>query len=187
MNLFHCFLFQGIFWNCKLSWLSIFLQRKRPRISLGKYQVIIYTKLKLVTLSGLGNSPPSFQVMLGICIETAQFWLFRNLTHSPCIIALPPYVSWFMDPGMAFGHHVRTEVVEVTVKMADPLSALKIRQQIPLNVRTYVPNYTASHPKNCSPLWPFLFFAFLAALKVKLSLCMPWGSMGERRCSSTHD
>jgi hypothetical protein len=37
-----------------------------------------------------------------------------------------------MDPGMAFDHHVRTEVVaEVTVKMADPLTALKLRQQIP--------------------------------------------------------
>jgi len=33
---------------------------------------------------------------------------------------------------MVFDHHVRTEVVaEVTVNMADSLSALKFRQQIP--------------------------------------------------------
>jgi hypothetical protein len=105
-----------------------FLQRKIPRISLGKYQFIIYTKLKLVTLDGSSNSPPSLQVMLGICIEIALFRFFKTLTHSPCIIALAPYVSWFMDPGMFFDHHVRTEVVaEVTMKMAD----LKFRQQIP--------------------------------------------------------
>jgi hypothetical protein len=91
--------------------------------------------------------------MLGICIEIAQFQFFRTLTHWPCIIALPPYVSWFMDPGMVFDHNGRSEVVaEETMKRAVSLSTLKLRQQIPLNVRNYLPNYTASHPKSCSPL-----------------------------------
>jgi hypothetical protein len=70
-----------------------FIPQKRPTISLGKYQVRIYTKFKLVTLSGLRNSHPSLQVMLGIGIEIVQFQLFKPLTHSPFNIALPPYVS----------------------------------------------------------------------------------------------
>jgi hypothetical protein len=70
--------------------------------------------------------------MLAICVDIVRLQLFRTLTHSPCIIALQPYVSWFMDPSMVFDHHVRTEVVaEVTTKMVDTLSALKLRQQIP--------------------------------------------------------
>ena len=102
-----------------------FIQRKRPRISLGKYQVRIYTKFKLVTLGGLRNSHPSLQVVLGIGIEIVQFQLFKTLTHSPFIFALLPYVSWLvMDPSMVFDHHVRTTVVaKVTLKMADSLSA----------------------------------------------------------------
>jgi len=125
------------------------LQRKRPRISLGKYQVTIYTKLKPVALGGLRNSPPFVQVILRICIETVQFQLFKALTHSPYIIALAPYVSWLMDPGMVFDHHVRTEVVaEVTTNLADSWFALKLRQQIPPKCPNLSTKLHGVNPKN---------------------------------------
>jgi len=127
MNLFHCFFLSRSILKLQPITTIRFLQPKRPRISLGKYQFRIYTKAKPVTLGGLRNFPPSLQVMLGICIEILQFQLFKTPTHSPCIIALPPYVSRLMDPGMVFDHHVRTEVAaEVTMKTADSWSALKL-------------------------------------------------------------